>query len=45
MPATTEITDESQGIIFLNYGDVESLDPPKLVKGDLFIKDFPTELI
>lgn len=42
-----EINDETRENIFLNFGDIEALGPPNVVKGDLQVKDFsnPIDLI
>lgn len=40
MPSTIKITDFNRGNIFLNFGDIENIDPPSSTKGSLIIKDF-----
>ena len=40
IPATLEINDEKRGNIFLNFGDISSVNPPSKVRGDLFVYDF-----
>lgn len=37
-PSLIEIKDKAQGDILLHFGDIEVLDPPNLVHGDLFAK-------
>ena len=39
IPAIIVITDFNRGNIFLNFGDIESLDSPSILKGGL-VKDF-----
>lgn len=38
--ATIEIKDEKRGNIFLSFGDIEIMEAPTKVHGDLFVKDF-----
>ena len=40
LPATIELKNENRGNFYLNFGDMESLDTPQIVKSDLFFSDF-----
>ena len=44
MPSTIEIKDGKQGNIFLNFGDIEIIDPLSKVKGALFTRDFTNHI-
>lgn len=44
MPSTIEIKYAVRGNIFLNFGDFESIDPPKVTQGSLLINDFTNPL-
>lgn len=33
MPATIEITEFDRGNVFLSFGDIETVDPPNIIKG------------
>lgn len=47
MPSTIEIIDVNRRNIFLNFGDIEVMDPPNITKGPLCISDFtnPQDLV
>lgn len=40
IPSTTEIIDVNCGNNFLNFRDIEAIDPSKVVKGKLLVKNF-----
>lgn len=40
IPSTIEISDKKRGSTFLNFGDIESIEPPGKVKDELCVKDF-----
>ena len=40
IPTTTEITDFNRSNFFLNFDDIEPMDPPCIFKGSLILKDF-----
>ena len=40
LPATVELRSEIQGHIFLNFGDFEVMENPKVIEGALFLKDY-----
>lgn len=40
MPSTIEIIDVNRTNIFLNFGDIEALEAPKISNGELLIKNF-----
>lgn len=44
MPATIEIVDDKRGNIFLNFGDIESIEESNLNKGALLLSNFSNSI-
>lgn len=44
MPLAIEIIDVNKGNIFLNFGDIEIMDPPNITKGFLCLSNFTNPL-
>lgn len=44
MPSTIEIKDAKRGNIFLNFGDIEKLNPPSNIRKVLVVEDFENSI-